>query len=125
MVGNGKFLPIASIGKGPLPTPHAKFHLTKVLHTSAIAHNLLSIFQIAKDNNCSLTFNSSGYVMQENQSHQILFQGPWQQEPVAFLSNKTLPLSLVTFWHQRLGHPSFPFFLGFNKIVQLTCCQAF
>lgn len=76
MVGNGKSLPIACVGKGILPTPSAKFRLTNVLHTLIITHNLLSVFQFAKDNNCSITFNSSGYVIQNNQSNQILFQGP-------------------------------------------------
>lgn len=45
MVGNGNSLSVSCSGDGILPTPKAKFHLTNVLHTPAITHNLLSVFQ--------------------------------------------------------------------------------
>lgn len=65
MVGNGSTLQVTHTDAGVIPTSHAKFHLSHVLHTPQITYNLISVYQFAKDNNCSLVFDSSGLVIQD------------------------------------------------------------
>lgn len=64
-VGNGQSIPVAHSGKGILSTPSHNFTLSNILHVPYISHNLLSVHQFAKDNNCIITFDSSGYVVQD------------------------------------------------------------
>lgn len=75
LVGNGSQLQVTHTGKGLLPTP-LDFCLSHILYSPQITHNLLSVFQFAKDNNCLLTFDSDGLVIQDKKTHQILYQGP-------------------------------------------------
>lgn len=76
LVGNGNTLPVTHTGKGLLPTTLATFHLSHVMHSPSITHNLISVYNFSKDNNCTLTFDSSGLVIQDKQTHQILYKGP-------------------------------------------------
>lgn len=61
LVGNGSTLPIQHSGKGILPTPTHSFRLNQVLHVPSLTSNLVSIQQLTKDNNCSITFDDSSF----------------------------------------------------------------
>ena len=123
VVGNGSTLPISHSGQGILPTPSQHFLLSNMFHVPAISHNLLSVYQFAKDNNCKLIFNSSGYTIQDNNTNQTLHQGPCHKGlyPLHTCSNFSTKSALVSstatsmLWHQRLGHPSPSLF---NNVVK-------
>lgn len=55
MVGNGAAMPIQHSGKGLLPTPTNSFHLNHVYHVPSLSNNLVSVQQLTKDNNCTVT----------------------------------------------------------------------
>lgn len=76
LVGNGNTLQVTHTGKGLLPTPATVFNLSHILHTPHITHNLLSVHQFAKDNQCLLIFYSNGLVIQDKYSHRVLYKGP-------------------------------------------------
>lgn len=127
LVGNGSSLPISHIGKGLLPTPKTTFQLTNILHTPSITHNLISVYQFSKDNHCSLIFDTSGLVIQDKNTNQILYKGPCNQGlyPILNFSKRGLstssPAVLLSttdsamLWHRRLGHPSLPLFHALIK----------
>lgn len=110
-VGNGHNVPVANSGKGILSTPHTIFRLDNVLHVPLISHNLLSVHQFALDNNCIISFDSHGYVIQDKTSNQILHHGSCHQGLYPLLSSTRHATALLTtgssaeLWHQRLGHP--------------------
>lgn len=113
-VGNGSGLPIHHSGKGILPTPSFPFHLNNVLHVPSISSNLLSVQQLAKDNNCTITFDDCSFVVQDKLTNQILHRGLNNQGLYQFASSSSVspPHAFVTktvdssMLHQCLGHPS-------------------
>ncbi|CAL5422424.1 unnamed protein product [Camellia sinensis] len=126
-IGNGTSIPIHHIGKGLLPTPHFSFKLNKLLH-APISSNLLSVHQLTKDNNCTITFDDSSFVVQDKNTKAILHKGynanglyhfPYllssSSHPAAMHASHSSSTALLTtasacasenIWHQRLGHPS-------------------
>ncbi|CAL5322875.1 unnamed protein product [Camellia sinensis] len=113
-VADGSSLPIHHTGSGLLPTPHHSFKLKRVLHVPSLSSNLLSVQQLAKDNNCSITFNNSAFSIQDNNTKATLHKGfhkhglyhfPLHSSPQAF-HNTTTSSDSFMLWHQRLGHPS-------------------
>ncbi|XP_028092800.1 uncharacterized protein LOC114292993 [Camellia sinensis] len=123
-IGDGNTVPIHHTGKGLLPTPHFSFWLNNVLHTPSISSNLVSVHRLAKDNNCSITFDDSTFVVQDKVSKKILHQGsninglyhfhPSLSTAAISLpmlhahlssSHTVVPVS-TSVWHNRLGHPS-------------------
>lgn len=120
-IGNGESLPIHHTGKGILPTPRHSFKLNKVLHVPTISSNLLSVQQLAKDNNCSIIFYHSSFASQDKACKAILHKGYHANGLYYFTSSPhALPLTPSTtaafstgsspsaeLWHKRLGHPSF------------------
>ncbi|KAI8567465.1 hypothetical protein RHMOL_Rhmol02G0123900 [Rhododendron molle] len=116
-VGNGASLPIQHTGKGLLPTPNYSFQLNKVLHIPSMATNLLSINQLTKDNQCTVTFDSDSLVIQDKVTRQVLHRGAnvnglyqfVSSSPQAFINTTPVVSSSTSFtqqWHQLLGHPS-------------------
>lgn len=63
IVGNGQNLQVTHSGNGFLPTSSASFHLSNILYTPQITHNLISVHKFAKDNHCLLVFDSNGLVI--------------------------------------------------------------
>lgn len=114
--------PIHHTGSGLLPTPHHSLRLDKVLHDPSTSSNLLSVQQLAKDNNCSITFDQSSFSIQDNHTKVVLHKGlhahglyhfslpsPACSSPAtAFHSSTTSvsPSASMNTWHHRLGHPS-------------------
>lgn len=118
MVGNGNSLPICNSGKGLLTTPTSQFTLSNVLHVPSMTQNLLSVFHFAKDNHCKLTFDDSGFVIQDKTTNKVLHQGPCHQglyplHPCSDSAPSQVLLSTRSSaleWHNKLGHPSLPLF---------------
>ena len=84
-----------------------------MLHVPQISHNLLSVHQFAKDNQCNIVFDSDGFVIQDKLTHKILHQGPCVKGlyPIQHYSDDSCHALLGTtedalLWHKRLGHPS-------------------
>ncbi|PKU88027.1 Retrovirus-related Pol polyprotein from transposon TNT 1-94 [Dendrobium catenatum] len=112
-IGDGRSVSISNSGKGLLPTPSRKLHLSKILHSPEIHYNLISISQLTRDNNIAVTFTPSGFVFKDLTTHQVIFQGPCRDglypiQPPQKSKNHalTVPNSNTTLWHNRLGHPS-------------------
>lgn len=126
-VGNGATIPITHSGTGLLPTPYASFSLNNLLHAPHISHNLLSVYQFSKDNNCFIVFDSHGFVIQDKVTHQILYKGPCHQGLYPLLNSSRgeshqanlCSTSSTMLWHQRLGHPSSTLFLPLIKQLAL------
>ncbi|PKU85167.1 Retrovirus-related Pol polyprotein from transposon TNT 1-94 [Dendrobium catenatum] len=112
IIGDGRPVNIANSGAGLLPTPDRKLKLSQILHAPSLRYNLLSISNLTKDNNISVTFNPFGFVFKDLTTQQVLFQGPCHNrlypirnsfappQPKALVSKKS-PVP----WHQSLGHP--------------------
>lgn len=145
MVGNGSHLQVSHTGKGLLPTPITNFRLSHVLHTPNITHNLISVFQFANDNHCTLMFDSSGLEIQDKITHKLLYKGPCHKGlyPILTSSKHTSGIPISTafvnssssemLWHQKLGHPSLPLFVSLIKqhgipvskpqLLNCKCCN--
>ncbi|KAI0530726.1 hypothetical protein KFK09_000274 [Dendrobium nobile] len=110
-IANGSSLPIQSTGQGLLSLPNTfrKLSLQKLLHVPSLTHNLLSIHKLTTDNNCSICFDSSGFIIKDNQTNQIISIGrSWDglytiptRSHIAFRTSQ----SASFLWHSRLGHP--------------------
>ncbi|KAI0488074.1 hypothetical protein KFK09_027898 [Dendrobium nobile] len=74
-VGNGNPLPIQNIGNGILPTPTRKLALTPLFHVPRLTHRLISISKLTRDNNCSITFDKSGFRVKDTKTKQSLLRG--------------------------------------------------
>ncbi|CAL9014239.1 unnamed protein product [Prunus brigantina] len=128
-VGNGAGLTIQNLGTATISCAQSNsLHLPSVLHVPKLKANLLSVHQLCKDNNCFITFDVSGFYIQDKIIKAILLQGKSNQglyliplsasqrsrgvssissTPVAYLGQHVN----VSIWHQRLGHPT-------NTVVQ-------
>lgn len=124
-VGNGQNIPVAHSGKGILPTPSCTFTLSIVFHVPLISHNLLSVYQFVHDNNCSIAFDSCGYVIQGKTTHQVLHTGTCHKGLYPLLpSSDTMKVLLsvsssATLWRRRLGHPHAGLLHHLSKAYQL------
>lgn len=87
IVGNGKELEIQHMGSGIHPTPTQKFFLHNILHVPDIASNLISVYHLTKDNDCSILFNAYGFVIQDNTLKRILLKGPCNNDMYPLLPN--------------------------------------
>ncbi|CAL5374855.1 unnamed protein product [Camellia sinensis] len=68
-IGVGTTLPIAHTGNGFLSTPFP-FHLTNMLHAPTLSSNLLSVHQLAIDNNCTITFDEDSFLVQDKNTRE-------------------------------------------------------
>ncbi|PKU60934.1 Retrovirus-related Pol polyprotein from transposon TNT 1-94 [Dendrobium catenatum] len=112
-VGDGRSVPIAHSGTGLLPTPDRKLRLSNLLHIPSISYNLLSISNLVKENQISITFDPNGYVFKDLQTQTTLFRGPCRNGLYPLSSSSvphqhkalsTIPQRVIN-WHFRLGHP--------------------
>jgi len=110
-VGNGTLLPISQVGMIKLPTSSRPLTLKKnVFHVPQLRHNLLSVRQLCRDNNCSVVFNASCLCVKDKTTGEVLLQAPsvGNVYPIQFESMpQTANLALSEsgeLWHRRLGH---------------------
>ncbi|PKU85306.1 Retrovirus-related Pol polyprotein from transposon TNT 1-94 [Dendrobium catenatum] len=113
---DGRNIPIAHSGTGILPTPNRKFLLSNLLHVPKISYNLLSISQLVKDNNISITFDPSGFVCKDLTTNKQLLRGPckaglYKITPTSTINSPEVACAASTnpnfTWRDRLGHPHF------------------
>ncbi|PKU68147.1 Retrovirus-related Pol polyprotein from transposon TNT 1-94 [Dendrobium catenatum] len=111
-IGDGSSVNISHTGAGILPTPSRKLHLSNILHSPLIHYNLLSISQLTKDNNVSIIFDPTGFMLKDMTNNKVLLRGPCNAGlytiPIEHTTmNKALAVhtSSTSSWHHRLGHP--------------------
>ncbi|KAK9114168.1 hypothetical protein Syun_020965 [Stephania yunnanensis] len=117
MVGNGQLLKIDGTGSARIPSVGSKLSFHNTLCVPSIKKNLLSVFQLTRDNNVLIEFYPPVCFVKDFQTNEILLHGtvqnglyrisgPPAQLPSShaalFVSNK----SLSSLWHSRLGHPA-------------------
>ena len=117
VVGNGKGLSISHVGSSHHTSHGTTVHLQNILHVPSMSHNLLSVSQLTKDNNCHFFFTAYHFYVKENKSGRILFQGRtinglYPLQLSSCLQNKLSSSSAFSsirvsrsLWHHRLGHP--------------------
>lgn len=74
LVRNESLHKIANSGHAQLPTFVRPLHLKSIFHVPHLRHHLLSVKRLCKDNNCSVSFDSSFVVVKDKALGQILLQ---------------------------------------------------
>ena len=98
--------------------------LSSVLPAPNLSNNLLSISQITKNLNCSVTIHSSHCVFQNNLTKTTIGMGKEggglyyleetrelqpKSDLIQEVTRETSDKEKILLWHYRLGHPSFPY----------------
>uniref|UniRef100_A0A2N9GHH1 Retrovirus-related Pol polyprotein from transposon TNT 1-94-like beta-barrel domain-containing protein n=1 Tax=Fagus sylvatica TaxID=28930 RepID=A0A2N9GHH1_FAGSY len=86
-VGNGQGLQIHHIGSSILCSSSKNFFLTNILHVPQIRHNLLSLYQFAKDNNVFFEFHPSFFCVKDLFSAATLLKGVTVVSTLSILYN--------------------------------------
>ncbi|XP_020679649.1 protein argonaute 1A-like [Dendrobium catenatum] len=125
-LANGQHLPIHNSGQGilPLPESNRKLNLNNILHVPKLSHNLLSVSQLASDNDISICFQANDFFIKDRQRNSTLLHGQ-KHNGLYRLKARTAPdrtaltatASTSTPWHSRLGHPSDSVFTELAKLV--------
>ncbi|KAI0520011.1 hypothetical protein KFK09_007476 [Dendrobium nobile] len=127
---SGSTLPIFHNGAGILPLPNTsyKLQLNHLLHVLSLTHNLLSISRLTIDNNCSISFDTNGFVIKDLRDNQILLRGhnhdgiyplhTPHSNSVQALSSRLDDASL---WHARLVHPHHRTMTIISKLLPNNC----
>ena len=120
IVGDGKSLSIANIGKFSLASLSGSLFFNDVLHVPSITTNLVSVQRFCSDNGTFIEFHSSHFVVKDQETRLALLQGKIEKglykllatprvvgHPLVFYStSSTLVVGSLRLWHNRLGHPS-------------------
>ena len=128
MVGDGNNVPITHIGFTALKSCDSTFKLNNVLCAPNIKKNLLSVSQFCTHNNTSIEFFPDFFLVKDLTTGASLVRG-WSRgnvyewptatspSPVPRSSSSSQhsaftttmsspPYQSISFWHNRLGHPS-------------------
>ena len=73
-VGNGQTIPISCRGESILHTPESNFPLNNVLVVPSLLHNLLSVRQFTRDNNCSIEFDALGFSVKDILTRRVMLR---------------------------------------------------
>ena len=120
IVGDGKGLSIANIGKFSLASSNGSLVFNDVLHVPSITTNLVSVQRFCSDNGTFIEFHPSHFVVKDQKTRLALLQGKIEKglyklpaaprvvgHPLAFYStSSTSDAGSLRLWHNRLGHPS-------------------
>ncbi|KAL6334726.1 hypothetical protein AAG906_021385 [Vitis piasezkii] len=128
MVGNGQSLAISHTGSISSLVPSSPLLLSNVLVVPGIKKNLISISQLTKDNNCCVTFSSSGFTIQDRVTRVVLGVGRCEnglyvldRRHHALVSTTSSPRASVRLWHTRLGHPHYRTIASLSKLGSISC----
>ncbi|KAL0370960.1 UNVERIFIED_CONTAM: Retrovirus-related Pol polyprotein from transposon RE2 [Sesamum angustifolium] len=120
---DGSYSPIS--GSGTVrPTDYLT--LTNVLFAPKFPVNLLSVNQLTKTHNCSVTFYPSYCVIQDLQTRRTI--GTGHERGGLYFLDTTPPVDARALsasvsplqWHSRLGHPSFLHYRKFYLLIRLA-----
>ncbi|KAI0527262.1 hypothetical protein KFK09_002861 [Dendrobium nobile] len=113
-VGDGRHLPIAHTGPDLLPTPTRKLLLHNLLHLPQLSYNLLSVSNLAKENNIYILFDASSFQINDRTTNSVILSSPCHDGIYSISPNSTRPQHVIALsatipdsfhWHHRLGHP--------------------
>ena len=119
IVGDGKGLSIANIGKFSLASSSGSFVFNDVLHVLSITTNLVSVQRFCLDNDTFIEFHPSHFVVNDQKTRLALLQGKIEKglyklptaprvvdHPLAFyFTCSTSDAGSLRLRHNRLGHP--------------------
>lgn len=123
-MGNGSAIPIKHIGSTTLPSlTHKPLLLKNVIHSPLISKNLVSISQLAVQNNVYVEFDWNYFSVKDKITRKKLLQGKIKDDlyqiesndlsataapsqPQANVTHNTSKSEFVLDWHKKLGHPS-------------------
>ncbi|RVW33312.1 Retrovirus-related Pol polyprotein from transposon RE2 [Vitis vinifera] len=120
-VGNGKQLPISSIGSKYFHSSQKSFQFQDVFHVLQLTTNLISVSKFCIDNNSFFEFHPNIYLIKDKTTKQILHQGTIERGLYKFPSTPchdsvtssyshsafiAQPKNEFSKWHNRLGHPT-------------------
>ena len=97
--------------------------LKEVLHTPTFTCNLISTWQLTRDENCTITFGGNCCIIHDHSSKKPIGVGEVRNW-VYYLKGRARGKAFTTvnkeesaIWHQCLGHPSF----GSLSILSISC----
>ncbi|RVW81507.1 Retrovirus-related Pol polyprotein from transposon RE2 [Vitis vinifera] len=119
IVGDGKGLSIANIGKFSLASSSGSFVFNDVLHVLSITTNLVSVQRFYSNNGTFIEFHPSHFVVKDQKTRLALLQGKIEKSlyklptaprvfdhPLAFyFTCSTSDAGSLRLRHNRLGHP--------------------
>jgi len=124
-IGNGSSISICSRGTSTLSIADHIFQLNNVLVAPHLVHNLLSVRQLTRDNNCSIEFDAFGLSVKDPKTRTVilrcnsdgdLYTIPSAPPPAAC----HLAIASASLWHSRLGHPAPAAIASLNKISTIS-----
>jgi hypothetical protein len=93
-----------------LQTPVSNFPLHDVLVVPNLVHNLLSVRQFTRDNNCSIEFDTLGFFVKDIPTRRVMLRcnsaGDLYTIPAALPAPHASIAISTDLWHHRLSHPS-------------------
>ena len=75
-VGNETLLPIKHTGHSVITILVKPLRLSRVLHVPQLSHNLLSVRQLCRDNNCCVVFDFDSVLFKDKATSNVLLQVP-------------------------------------------------
>ncbi|CAL2255962.1 unnamed protein product [Prunus armeniaca] len=134
IVGNGEGLKIKHIGTTAIACASTSLKMPSVFHVPQLSVNLLFVHQLCKDNNCVISFDAFGFVIQDRVTKTILLKGRSNNglyhipSTVSshYLSKKVALLGQhvkSSIWHHRLGHPTKEVVQSTLKASSLQCAS--
>jgi hypothetical protein len=109
-IGNGQTLPISCRGESTLHTPESNFPLHNALVVPSLVHNLLSVRQFTRDNNCSIEFDALSFSVKDIPTRRVMLRcnsaGDLYTIPAAPPTPDASIAISTDLWHHRLGHPN-------------------
>jgi histone deacetylase 1/2 len=122
---------IAHVGRVICHTPQRKLFLNNVLHVPSTTKNLVSVHNLAHDNNAFLEFHPNLFFIKDQATKKTLLEGTCRGGlyplTTASLNNKqALSVSgarqpFMEMWHHHLGHPSFQLFEQIISRNKFSC----
>lgn len=89
-----------------------------VIHSPQISRNLISVSQLAAQNNICVEFDATSFFVKDKNIRKDLLQGKLKDglyqteppikflQPQAFVVTNTKSSEVLLDWHRKLGHPS-------------------
>ncbi|GJX00216.1 hypothetical protein Tco_0184129 [Tanacetum coccineum] len=96
-VGDGKSIPVTNIGHSIIPSHHRPLHL----------HNLISVRQFTRDNNCTIEFDAFGFSVKDYLTRHILLRCDSSGDLYPVTKPSTLPIAFLSTSASTWQHSSY------------------